>query len=238
MHTHAPLDKPRFVVAFKPTLLVALTLFVGIVAAPRSAHALQLEAAARLGYSLPGGKFIDADNAALSDAISAQIPLQLDLGMRFFDLLSLTLYGQVAPGLIAGPLDDECSALNVSCGAAAFRFGFQAHVHFRGKETVDPWAGVGLGFESLVLSAKQGDNRTTTAYGGYEVPVQAGVDFKLIDMLRLGPMVGYSFGTFGGDVTETCEGGNCDTAEDVTKIDSTASHHFWTFGAKVTFLIL
>jgi outer membrane protein len=99
-----------------------------------------IELGARLGYGLANGSLLRG--YPLSDRVSGQVPFLLDAGYRFSPYVFAGIYGQYGAGVTAG-----CA--RSSCTAQDYRFGIDAIVHLRPRENVDPWLGLGIGYELL-----------------------------------------------------------------------------------------
>ena len=162
-------------------LLVAL----GFVARPGQAK-VEFEVGARLGYAAPTGKLNDEppttdamqtavwDNE-LKSVVLGQVPLGLELGIRALPMLTLGGYVELAPGILGSTASDGCDAYDHDCSTLGIRFGFMGHVHVLPHQPIDPWLGVGVGFEALTLKEELTSRiAITLAYTGVEVPLRAG----------------------------------------------------------------
>ena len=219
---------------------------LGFVARPGQAK-VEFEVGARLGYAAPSGKLNDEppttdamqttvwDNE-LKSVVLGQVPLGLELGIRALPMLTLGGYVELAPGILGSTASDGCDAYDHDCSTLGIRFGFMGHVHVLPHQPIDPWLGVGVGFEALTLKEELTSRiAITLAYTGVEVPLRAGVDFKLNEKFYLGPYVGYTFGKFYG-VSLSCEGADDCPDEESRHIDKTAGHSWLGFGAKLTII--
>jgi hypothetical protein len=208
--------------------------------AERAEARVEFDVGARLGYAVPMGKVAEKDSLdpvsseKLSDWVKGQVPLALELNVRVIPMLALGGYAELAPAIIGSEVSDGCDASSRDCFMLAFHLGLMAHFHVLPHQPIDPWVGLGIGLETLGVSAKDSDQTQTTTLGGFEVPLRIGVDFKLSEKFYLGPYVGYSFGTFGG-FSRRCEGDACPSDQNID-IENTASHGWFGFGAKLTVL--
>ncbi len=141
------------------------------------------EIGARLGWGFPLGE--SADENDLSDSISGQIPLQLDLGYRLDPQLFVGGYFQYGIGFVA---DDACGG-GADCSASNVRLGLQATYHFTPVNQGNAgWLGAGIGYEWASLSAEGGGMEASTTLSGFEFfNIQGGYDFKVTDQFRVGP---------------------------------------------------
>lgn len=171
----------------------------------------------RLGYALPMGD--TAKDSKLGDAVSGQVPIWIDAGYMVTPNILLGLYGQY--GFVGTKNCDSCSAHDL-------RIGIQGQYHISPAEGVDPWVGLGIGYESLSASQKNpltgGD--IDSGVSGFEfLNLQGGADFKVTDAFSVGPFLSFSLGQF----SKTNLNG---TSQDIT---DKAIHEWFTFGAKGTF---
>lgn len=194
----------------------------------------------RLGYGVPLGsaaKNDDGSSNKMSDGFGGQVPIWLDLGYMVTPNLMLGLYGQYGFGSVSGQLKsicDQASAAGVSCSVSDIRFGVQAHYHFSPAEKIDPWLGLGVGYELLKISLSgDGGDGSITDKGFEFANLQGGVDFKVLPSFGVGPFVSFSFGQYGststsGAFTDFGAGGD---------ITNKAIHEWLTFGARGAFTL-
>lgn len=148
----------------------------------------------RSGYGLPvGGAFGSRVAGApvgivteVKDLIRAQVPIWIDLGYRLRNGLYLGVYGEVGPGVQSGCTPPNCHLFNL-------RAGFNARYHFRAGRRVEPWMGLGLGYELLFIQVtppidSPGTFVTTGALHGFEfLNAQVGIDFRVTRQAVLAP---------------------------------------------------
>lgn len=202
--------------------LIAATTFASLASAQDSG----VEVGARLGYGIPLGKVHsmgDGDNA-LSDSISGQIPLQLDLGYRLDPQLLLGGYFQYG---IAFPSDDACDPDGVSCSASNVRLGLQAQYHFDPITVDGAWIGGGIGYEWMTVHVEAGGIDGSVQVRGFEfLNLQGGYDFVVADKLRVGPYALLSIGQYSGSTVETAG------ISQSNSIDEKAIHSWLMLGVK------
>jgi outer membrane protein W len=155
----------------------------------------------RLGYGIPMGDA--AKDASLSDSVSGMIPIWLDLGYMVTPNIMVGLYGHYGIVMLNSDISDACDAADVDCSASSIRFGLQGQYHVSPGESVNPWFGLGIGYEMLNFKSPVGDANTT----GFEFAnLQAGADFAVADNIGLGPFASFSLGQFssveGEDIEE------------------------------------
>jgi len=199
----------------------------------------------RTGYSIALGKIEGGGNADLGDYVSGNLPLWLDLGYRATPNLMVGIWGLYGFGFIGGTLnDDGCQVNGVSCSAHDIRIGADVQYHLQPFQKVDPWLGLGFGYEwlSLDVSASAlGVNADlgTDVHGFQFFDVQGGVDFLPVadTGFGVGPFIDfalgeYSDGSCSGSLSGLIQGSGslgCD-------ISNTALHEWLTLGVRGTFV--
>lgn len=179
----------------------------------------------RLGYGLPMGSAIGGGDAKLSELVASQIPIQLDIGYWVIPNLLVGVYGQYAFGVLANDVSKGCDALGTDCRAFGMRLGLQGQYHFLPSERLNPWVGLGIGYEWNELSAAAG---VDVNYHGFEFAMlQAGVDFGVTRRLGLGPFVSFSIGQYSSAAS----------GEQDLEIRESAAHEWLTLGARGTFTL-
>jgi hypothetical protein len=209
----------------RPTLrATACVLAVGfILGRPARATAdgpttLAFEGGLRLGVALPTGNVDGLSGDSLGATVGVLVPLWLDLGARIGDHVYVGPYGVFGVG-------NEGSALSAcSCAILYGRAGLNALYHLRPREWVDPWFGVGAGYEDLVIDAG-----TSPAVSGWTADVEAGVDLAVgASHTRLGPFAAFSLGQFDSP-------GTYYRGESATPINAPSALHGWlTLGVRVS----
>lgn len=134
----------------------------------------------------------------------------------------------------AATMAQSGKAPELSCSASVVRAGLQVRYHFQPHDEVDPWLGVGTGFEVTTISS--GDLKTSATFSGFEfVNLNAGLEIELIDSFRVGPYGQFAVGRYGtvpasSKVYESryqCPGADCTLAADAVK---TGGAHYWVTG--------
>lgn len=178
------------------TKVAVVVLAVAALAAPAPAAA-GFVLGARAGWAFPMGEVSEGQD--LDDVVRGQIPLQVDLGWRFADQLTLGAYVRLSPGVVADNLEDACDLGDVDCDGP---FGFAAGAQLEFALTQDragPWIGAFGGFESLnfddVPRGIGESGRIDFKYRGWEVGLQGGIDFAW-GALAIGPYASASIGRF------------------------------------------
>jgi Outer membrane protein beta-barrel domain len=192
-----------------------------------------IEVGLRSGYALPIGDIFQWKG--LGDGVNGAIPIWIDAGYRFRPNAMIGAFFQYGIGLVnphgAGfPLvNGETCGGGSDCSASDIMFGVQFHYHLLPDQTIDPWGGVGLGYEILDLS-DPGFASTTGAggesYNGFFANLQIGADYKATPNLGVGPFVMFSLGEYSG-----CSDGSSGRC----LIDNTQIHGWLTFGIRAAY---
>jgi hypothetical protein len=173
-------------------LLQALIVSV-FLSAPGLAFA-QLQLGVRFGGALPTGSF-EAD-LPLGDLVDWTLPVGLEVGWRFWDHLTVGAHGQYAFGFLDPALEEDCDAFGSTCAVSTIRVGIHALYAFRPAASVDPWLGVGIGFEWLRYTVENTGVKATLGYQGLEwVRLQGGLDFRF-GRFSAGPYLSYGIGAY------------------------------------------
>lgn len=195
------------------------------------------EAGVRAGVGLPLGKVSDPAGD-LDDAVGSQIPLQLDLGVRLFRKVFLGAYVQYG---FAFPSDDfpgcgDTGGVEIDCSAHDVRLGIEVLYHFLPHGKLDPWAGVGFGYEWATLSEESGNAELSWHVSGFEfVSFQFGLDVALSEHVRVGPFLSLSLAQY-DDATLECSAPNvCNGSGVYNDIDDKALHEWLMLGVRVSF---
>ncbi len=192
-------------------------------------------ASLRLAYGIPMGGVANEANGDLSNFLSGSLPIQLDLGYRFTPNLSVAAYGQYAIGFAGNAnvsgLGDLCSISGVSCSGHDWRVGAEAVWHFMPGQQLDPWAGIGTGYEWMSFSAEGGGEKADVTFHGWEFfNVQLGADYQVAPSFGIGPFVQFSLGQYSsGNATSTTGGSS---SGDIT---NKTTHEWLQIGVRGTF---
>lgn len=185
----------------------------------------------RAGYGIPMGKVRDdvtvggqTTESKLSDSVSSAFPaLQLDAGYFVTPEIMLGAYFGYALLSVA---DDACQP-EADCSANQLRYGIQAQYHLSRGESLDPWFGLGFGFENISTSQELGGESRDGSLSGLEfISLNGGADFEVADGIGVGPYVSFALGQYS-------KGTNA--AGEDADIEETAMHQWLTLGVKGTF---
>jgi hypothetical protein len=157
--------------------------------------------------------------AKMSDLVTGQIPIWVDLGWqatRSFMVGGYFSYGFV---ILASDVRDGCNQAGQSCSAGDIRTGLQAQFSFNPGGSVDPWLGAGFGYEWLRLKSN-----AVTTLRGWEIPMlEGGLDFPA-GTSYVGPFVAFSMCTY-SKADSSASGSTVD-------LPNTASHQWLFLGVR------
>jgi hypothetical protein len=188
----------------------------------------------RLGVGVPLGQagrgVLDGGQRNLNDLTSWRAPVWIDVGYSLTGATTLGAYAQVGTGGTGDSCESDCDWSDLRVGAAM-------EWRFVPGGAVDPWLGIGLGYEWLsyrvLVSADIPDGmggtesvqgRVTEHFGGPELMLHGGVDFQVEDALRIGP---YASATLSQYLTDSF---SCQPATDLCPRDGSiegAAFHSW-----------
>ena len=227
------------------TLAAGVAAALACTATSQVAHADEdkgLAVGLRVGYAIPFG---DAQQSTAPDATNGQtismsrlqrgmLPIWFDLGYRFNPNIYLGLFYQYAPTF---PPSGNCAVASVpaagetTCDGSDQRFGLDVHYHFRPHDLVDPWIGLGLGYEMTQLNHSQGGSGDTGSFQawGPTGDLQLGADLRFSHIIPFGPFLDLSLSEFG---TEN----NYDANGRGTPVAFSSKLHGWlTLGVRAQF---
>jgi hypothetical protein len=179
----------------------------------------------RLGYGLPLGDVVSG--ASLSDVYSGMIPIRVDAGYMVTPEILLGVYFQYAIAFVKDSAGGgTCEA--VDCSGSSIRFGIQGQYHLGVGKKLDPWVGLGIGYESAGVSVGDG----STSFNGLEfLNLQGGADFAIADALAVGPFLSFSVGQY------SSQGQDPEPAGYSGSIQDKGVHMWLVIGAKGTFAL-
>ncbi|MCP3100228.1 hypothetical protein LZ198_15265 [Myxococcus sp. K15C18031901] len=145
---------------------------------------------ARLAYGLPFGD--SAAERPLPLEVDGAIASQVDVSYFFTPHAAVDLQGQY--GIARYPLicGDE------TCRGSVLRLGVGLSYHFPSNSFWNHWLGAGVGVERFATTEDSPlIGKSTQVNWGLEfLNLQMGIDFKVLDALRIGPYVAGTLGTY------------------------------------------
>jgi hypothetical protein len=194
------------------------------------------EVGLRLGYGIPLGN--TSGNEKLSDGIGGQVPIIIDLGYRVIPNLFVGLYGQYGFSWVGGNVSDACDmSSEISCSAHDIRLGVEAQFHFLPRQKLDPWVGLGVGYEWMGISVEGGGVKVSMTPHGFEfVNLQAGLDILVAEHFYLGPFLSLSIAQY-SDMSVDCSAGSvlCNQFGAGGTIQDKALHEWLMLGVRGAF---
>jgi hypothetical protein len=200
-----------------------------VVAVTMAAHPARAEVSiapslgARFALGVPLGKADGAASQDMSHSVPVAVPLWLDAGLRLGENVYVGSYFQYAYGIT-----NNCDP-GGSCSASILRLGLDGAYHFQPRGGVDPWVGLGFGYEWLNLSESAGGQQLDAQARGWEfLNVQLGVDFASNKNFHLGPFLSLSLAQYGHESASGAFNGSAD-------ITNTSVHEWLQFGVRGAF---
>jgi outer membrane protein len=105
-------------------------------------------------------------------------------------------------------------------------FGLDSHYHLLPDQSVDPWVGLGVGYEILDFNVSVQGRSSTAANGFQFFNLQFGADYKALPNLGLGPFVMFGLGQY-----SNCSFSGSGAPSSCT-VQETALHEWLTFGVR------
>jgi hypothetical protein len=141
----------------------------------------------RVGWGFPLGSLASGDK--LGDNLNGMLPIGLDAGYRFSQAVYVGLFGQLGPAFVSGqvcPPILQCSATDLRAGVEA-RLALGGLLGLRRIVPVDPWVGVGAGYESMTTHVSALGTESHTTNRGFEFGnIEVGADYTGIEPWRVG----------------------------------------------------
>lgn len=196
-----------------------------------------LEVGARAGYALGFGSVYAGER--VDELYAGAVPLLFEALFRVQGAFGMGLYAGLSPS-VRGPALDACD----DCSLWNYRFGFQVTRHLNARGTVDPWFGVGIGYEATAVTRRfDADGVEYSADYTYsalpELMLQLGVDVGG-EVLAFGPFASASYGVYSAASTRVrCVGCVMDSrteAESGIDDDLRRAHSWVTFGIRGTYM--
>jgi hypothetical protein len=135
-----------------------------------------VEFGARVGYAIPLGD-VGADRSGneipFSTWVEHAIPIDVELGYRFDPHVYAGVYGGYS-------VISRAYCETGDCSDHGFRVGVNVQLHPLGQVPVDPWFGLGFGYEWLSFSQRFPTGNDDRMLQGFEFAIlQIGIDFTV-----------------------------------------------------------
>jgi hypothetical protein len=192
------------------------------------------QAALRSGLQLPWGEVSDADGDEISARYGWQVPIVIDAGFKlskpwFIGAYAGAGYGSIGSGNVA---EEACAAPGVTCSTLSYQVGVQLQYHLGPSDRLNPWLGVGGGYEWFRQELSASDYREEQETSGVALlKVLLGLDYRYRELFGFGPVIEMSFGRF--QATRTLVDGER-THEG--PVEQGAWHGFLTLGGRLVVL--
>lgn len=178
----------------------------------------------RLGYGIPMGDAVK--DGKLSDGISGMVPIWIDAGYMVTPNIMVGLYGQYGIAFYK----PKCPT-GASCSASDIRFGIQGQYHIMPAKSMDPWVGLGIGYEMTKFGLSASGVDVSSSYNGFEFAnLQGGLDFKAGPVM-VGPFLSFSLGQYSSYSNKA----PAPIGNSSGSIPDKAMHEWFTIGVKGTF---
>jgi hypothetical protein len=184
----------RFTLAAGAAAAIALASF--------SAHADEqrgLAVGVRTGVGLPLGTAYSTPDTSLATFTGAMLPFWFDLGYRIDPNWYVGAWYQFG---VTRPSGSYCTAgsgtSGSSCDGSDQRFGLNAHYHIMPTQTVDPWVGLGIGYETTRVNFElpSATEVSNVASGFQFLDLQLGADLRFAEKIPFGPWLDFSLGKY------------------------------------------
>ena len=137
----------------------------------------------RTGLARPIGSAF-AGSSAMSDTIYGYVPLRLDAGYRIERHFYVGIDAQLAAIIPAG-----CTS-GYSCSGMDTRLGVMVAYHLLPTKLVDPYLGIGVGYEVLHTTRSVDSTSVDITARGFELfDAELGADLRLGRSWRIGPVI-------------------------------------------------
>lgn len=132
------------------------------------------------------------------------IPLWADLGYRIHPNWYVGAFFQYA--ILQFPDSCQHFASPVSCSGNDLRFGVNVHYHLRPNRRLDPWAGIGAGYEIAHWETMYTRDTYSVEFSGFELNLQVGLDCRVFRTtadrtlpLGIGPFVALTIAQYSNE---------------------------------------
>jgi hypothetical protein len=192
------------------------------------------QAALRSGLQLPWGEVSDTEGDEISARYGWQVPIVIDVGFKLTKPWFIGAYGGVGYGSIGSGnvAEQACSAPGVTCSTLSYQLGVQVQYHVAPSDRLNPWFGLGGGYEWFRQELRASDYSEEQETSGLALlKALLGLDYRYRELFGFGPVIELSLGRF--QATRTFVDGER-THEG--PVEPGAWHGFLTLGARVVVL--
>lgn len=183
----------------------------------------------RSGWGFPFGDraSVQGQKDSLSSNFNGMLPLWFDAGYRISKNVYVGAYFQY--GFLTVP-DQYCPGPQlVGCTGHDIRFGPSVHFHFVPHGALDPWVGLGFGYEAATLTIHGVEQDASRTNAGFEfVNLEGGIDIHPVFGFDWGPFVSFSMDEYRTERQSPPVGGSKTYA-----LPSPTLHYFFVLGLRV-----
>ena len=166
----------------------------------------------------------------LSRMYGTQGVVLLEIGAKVQDHIFVGGYLGGGLGGSGSDFQSACGRSGVSCLTSLFRLGFEAQYHFIPDGLINPWVGVGLGYESASLHVRGPGGEAKVSASGIELAdLMIGADVRLTQKIGIGPVLSASAAQYS---TAELESNGTTKSGD---IGDKAIHSWFNLGARAVF---
>ncbi len=179
----------------------------------------------KVAWGFPTGSAVNG--SPLSDWTGGQLHFEGSGDLVILRRLVLGANVGFGIGSTGSGYDNACNGDGVSCSALDVDFGVHAEYRFLPDNMINPWVGLGVGYEFLIEHADDGEGDTADeTLGGAYVDISGGVDFQA-GPFGIGPFLGYRFGTYTSKSFSDSNGDEVDTG-----VLNNAGHGWFMLGVR------
>jgi len=157
-------------------------------------------------------------STALGDIIVGQVPLWFDVGARLTDRHYVGAYLSYGFGIEPGErkarcyrltrfdiysrllsqLDPNSTDVDVSCSTSDMRLGARYAYHLGSPKELDPWVGIGVGYEWARSMISRGPDSIKMSLRGWEfVNLELGLDLPVAEQGAIVPFLTFALAEYG-----------------------------------------
>jgi len=148
-----------------------------------------VEVGLRAGYAFGLGDA--ARSSPMSASLAGEVPLELDVGYRVLQRLTVGVYASYGPVLVGSVCGGN------SCSGSVVATGVGATYSFDRLLGLAPWAGVFFGYEWASYHAGSGSDHLDVSLRGFDfLGLEGGADYPLGEHFAVGPFLSLSLGSY------------------------------------------
>jgi hypothetical protein len=196
----------------------------------------------RVGYAVPAGdQYGSSDpelgNRSMRGDYAGQVPFWIDLGYRLLPSLAVSAFVQYDVVNPTGATSPCLCGVRLTSGNGAV-FGLEAMYHFLPLGPIDPWAGLGFGYEYTTLRGQSGTQASDSLRGWQLLNLQIGADYLLAPRVGAGPFASFSLGQYSVEWGDYGQAGPVPAGRFWTSLgkdptfDKLLFHEWFTFGVR------